>query len=98
MPLINRQALSRCPTKLVNRAFTIFCSSGLEPRPCVCHGRRMATRKPMAGGFFLMAAILCGAVWGISIGNPVKGLLIGTAIGIGIAVAVWLIDRSRASR
>lgn len=58
----------------------------------------MATRKPMAGGFFLTAAILGGAVWGISIGNPMKGLLIGTAIGIGIAVAVWLIDRSRAGR
>jgi hypothetical protein len=52
----------------------------------------------MAGGFFLMAAILCGGVWGIAIGNPVKGLLIGTATGIGLAVAIWLIDRSRASR
>lgn len=52
----------------------------------------------MGGGFFLMAAILCGAAWGIAIGNPVKGLLIGTAIGIGIALAVWLIDRSRAGR
>ena len=52
----------------------------------------------MAGGFFLMIAILCGTVWGIAIGNPAKGLLIGTAIGIGIAVAVWLIDRSRAGR
>jgi len=75
------------------------CSTaGLEPSPSLCHGRRMATRTPMAGGFFLMATILVGAVWGISIGNPVKGLLIGTAIGIGIAVAVWLIDRARASR
>ena len=52
----------------------------------------------MAGGFFLMAAILIGAVWGVSIGNPVKGLLIGTAIGIAIAVAVWLIDRPKAGR
>jgi hypothetical protein len=52
----------------------------------------------MAGGFFLMAAILCGTVWGIAIGNPAKGLLIGTAIGIGIALAVWLIDRPRAGR
>ena len=52
----------------------------------------------MAGGFFLMAAILCGSVWGISIGNPTKGLLIGTTIGIGVATLVWLIDRSRSGR
>ena len=52
----------------------------------------------MAGGFFLMAAILIGAVWGVSVGNPVKGLVIGTAIGIGIALAVWLIDRAKAGR
>jgi hypothetical protein len=58
----------------------------------------MATRKPMAGGFLLMAAILGGAVWGIAIRNPMKGLLIGTVIGIGMAVAVWLIDRSRTGR
>jgi hypothetical protein len=58
----------------------------------------MAKRTPMAGGFLLMAAILCGAILGIAIGNPAMGLLIGTAIGIGIAVAVWLIDRSRAGR
>lgn len=49
----------------------------------------------MAGGFLLMAAILCGGVWGISIGNPMKGLLIGTAIGIGTAVLIWLLDRWR---
>ena len=49
----------------------------------------------MAGGFFLMAAILGGAAWGISIGNPMKGLLIGTAIGITVAVLIWLVDRGR---
>lgn len=49
----------------------------------------------MAGGFFLMAAIIGGAVWGIVIGNPMKGLLIGTGIGIAVAVLVWLVDRLR---
>jgi hypothetical protein len=49
----------------------------------------------MAGGSLLMAAILIGAVWGISAGNPMKGILLGTAIGALIAVAVWLLDRSR---
>ena len=49
----------------------------------------------MAGGFFLMAAIIGGAVWGIVIGNPMKGLLVGTCIGIAAAVLVWLVDRLR---
>jgi hypothetical protein len=68
---------------------------GLERRLRLCHQRCMATRTPMAGGFLLMAAIICGAVWGISIGNPMKGLLVGTVIGIGIAVLIWLVDRWR---
>ena len=49
----------------------------------------------MAGGFFLMAAMLGGGVWGITIGNPMKGLLIGTVIGIAAAVLIWLVDRWR---
>jgi len=49
----------------------------------------------MAGGFFWMAAILIGAVWGIAAGNPMMGILVGTGAGAGIAAAIWLIDRSR---
>ena len=49
----------------------------------------------MAGGFFWMAAILIGAVWGVAAGNPMKGILIGTGIGAATAAAVWLIDRSK---
>ena len=67
--------------------------AGLEHTARLCHGRGMATRKPMAGGFFWMAAILIGAVWGIAAGNPMKGILIGTGLGAAIAVAIWLFDR-----
>ena len=54
-----------------------------------------AKPTPMAGGFFWMAAILIGAVWGIAAGNPMMGILVGTGAGAGIAAAIWLIDRSR---
>ena len=54
-----------------------------------------AKPTPMAGGFFWMAAILIGAVWGIAAGNPMKGILVGTGAGAVIATAIWLIDRSR---
>ena len=52
-------------------------------------------QTPMAGGFFWMAAILVGAVWGVAAGNPMKGILIGTGVGAAIAAAVWLIDRAK---
>jgi hypothetical protein len=37
--------------------------------------------------------ILAGLPFGLAIGNPMKGILIGTGIGILIALALWLIDR-----
>ena len=54
-----------------------------------------AKPTPLAGGFFWMAAILIGAVWGVVAGNPMKGILIGTGAGAAMAVAVWLIDRRK---
>lgn len=45
-----------------------------------------------AGGCFLTLCILAGFPLGLSIGNPMKGILIGTGVGITIAVALWLID------
>ena len=52
----------------------------------------------MAGGFLLMAGILVGAIWGVSAGNPMKGILIGTGVGIAIALLVWLVDSRRRSK
>ncbi len=48
-----------------------------------------------AGGCFLMLAILLGFVGGLAIQNPLRGVWIGLAAGIVIAVAFWLIDRRR---
>lgn len=45
-----------------------------------------------AGGCFLTLCILAGFPLGLAIGNPMKGILIGTAAGIVLAVAMWLID------
>lgn len=55
----------------------------------------MMQRSPKAGGFFLMAAILLGFVGGIATGDAMRGVIIGTAIGIVAAVTLWLSDRSR---
>ena len=52
-------------------------------------------RSSQAGGLFLMMAILAGAIWGLSVGQPMLGILRGTGIGIVVALTVWLIDRRR---
>ena len=45
-----------------------------------------------AGGCFLTICIRAGYPLGLAIGNPMKGILIGTGAGIAIAIALWLID------
>jgi hypothetical protein len=53
----------------------------------------MTSRNAKAGGCFLTLFILAGFVAGLAIRNPLKGVLIGTAIGATLAVLLWLIDR-----
>lgn len=52
-------------------------------------------RTPRAGGCFLVAAILIGFVAGLATRDAMRGVVIGTAVGIVIAIAVWLLDRRR---
>jgi hypothetical protein len=53
----------------------------------------MNARATKAGGCFLTVCILAGAAGGVFFGNPMKGVLIGTAAGIALAVLLWLVDR-----
>jgi hypothetical protein len=52
----------------------------------------MSSNSSRAGGCFLTICILAGAALGIIYDNPMKGILIGTGVGIGLAVLTWLID------
>ena len=58
-------------------------------------GTRMQGSTTKAGGCFLALFLLVGFVFGLSIRNPLKGVLIGLGIGIVLAVATWLIDKAR---
>lgn len=55
----------------------------------------MEQRSTKAGGCFLTIFILLGFLFGLSIRNPLKGVLIGLGVGIVLATATWLIDRAR---
>jgi hypothetical protein len=55
----------------------------------------MTSRTTRAGGCFLTICILLGFPLGLAIDNPMKGVLIGTAIGAALALIIWLIDRRR---
>jgi len=55
----------------------------------------MQGSRTRAGGCFLTVFLLLGFLYGLSIRNPLKGVLIGLAIGIVLAIATWLIDSRR---
>ena len=58
-------------------------------------GAPMISRTTRAGGCFLTFFILAGFVGGLAIQDPMKGVLIGTAVGVLLALVLWLIDRRR---
>ena len=53
----------------------------------------MQGRSTKAGGCFLTLCIIAGFAGGVAKQNPMQGVLIGTGIGIIIAVLLWLADR-----
>lgn len=55
----------------------------------------MAQKNKLGGGCFLIVPMLIGFIAGMATGNAYRGVLIGTAIGILLAVGIWLIDRYR---
>lgn len=55
----------------------------------------MQGSRTLAGGCFLTLFLLLGFLYGLSIRNPLKGVLIGLGIGTVLAIATWLIDKAR---
>ena len=55
----------------------------------------MQGSRSRAGGCFIAIFLMLGFLYGLSIRNPLKGVLIGLGIGVVIAIAVWLIDAFR---
>ena len=93
MPPSIAAAVAGLSTTIVNGVLTIIPS--LPQRGPLWHGAAMPTRSTRAGGCFLTIFILAGFVFGLAIANPMKGVLIGTAIGAVLALLIWLLDRRR---
>ncbi len=53
-------------------------------------------RNPAAGGLLILVGFLGGAVIGIARGEPSLGVLAGVGVGMLLALALWLFDRTRA--
>jgi hypothetical protein len=58
-------------------------------------GAGMQGSSARSGGCFLTIFILLGFLFGLSIRNPLKGVLIGLGIGAVFAIVIWLIDLRR---
>ncbi|MCW2364305.1 MULTISPECIES: hypothetical protein [Sphingobium] len=50
-------------------------------------------KSPMGGGAPLAGLILLGTIVGIATGQPSIGILAGLALGVIVAVAIWLKGR-----
>lgn len=50
---------------------------------------------PRAAGGLMALSILAGAAIGMAYHQSTIGLLAGSAVGVGIAVLFWLVDRKR---
>ena len=55
----------------------------------------MTRPTPMAGGFFLIAPIVVGFIWGLATDRAMQGAIVGFAIGLLLALIIWLVDRRR---
>ncbi len=59
-------------------------------------GKSPTPRKNAAGGGVLIAlGSIIGAFAGVTMGESTRGFFLGTAIGVALAVLLWLRDRNR---
>jgi hypothetical protein len=49
----------------------------------------------LGGGFLIAMSTLIGTGVGVAMGQPTIGILAGTGLGSGLALLLWLRDRSR---
>ena len=69
-------------------------AEALAPAIATWQGRAMSEPRPnAAGGALIALGMIGGAAIGFAVGQATPGFLIGTAVGVGVAIIVWLRDR-----
>lgn len=53
----------------------------------------MPTSSPSAGGVLIAAGAILGALIGVFAGQPTLGFLVGSGLGIVVAMMIWWRDR-----
>lgn len=54
--------------------------------------------SPAGGGVMIAGGAVLGTIVGLVLGQPTLGMLSGLAIGVAIALAIWLVGRGREVR
>ncbi|QIK96296.1 hypothetical protein G7076_07405 [Sphingomonas sp. HDW15A] len=67
----------------------------MESSTAIWHEPDMANHSPAAGGFFLIAPIVAGFVYGLTTGEAMAWTFIGLIVGLALALIVWLVERRR---
>ena len=95
LPRHERGKIAKRRIGVLNAAFTKSAGAGVRDLALGGAMEGPPNPRPQAGGSILAAAIITGVVGGIIAGQPSIGFLVGTGIGVTIAVILWLRDRRR---
>ena len=92
--VVNGHFPCRDPLPRRSRSGTLVSCDG------TCHSAHMerippSSKAPAGGGCLIAGGLIAGAIFGMTQGHASLSLLVGGALGLASAVALWLSDRRR---
>jgi hypothetical protein len=81
---------------LVDKGFTNFRQTAGDGHGMGAVMEPNSGKASRAGGFIIAVTIMAGALLGARYGQPSLGIVIGTGIGVAMALGLYLYDRRKA--